>query len=174
MIIVLLFLSYIFALLQATFFSQLTFFSLSIDIILITFLILLFFGYRRQSLFFLIVSIIFLSLFSAVPFLLISLAYLFVFFLFIMLEHRKIISSPTVITSIIYFFLSTIAVNLFQIIFSADFTLDFFYLLLISALLNSIAGFLVYYLVDKVAVFYNPYVKDKKIKIVASKNKIDF
>lgn len=174
MIIFFLFLSYFLALLQATFFANFNFFSVSIDIILITSLVILFIGYRRQSLFFLIASIIFLSLFSSAPFVTLFFSYFFVFFPYIILEQQKIISSPTVATSIIYFFLSVIVVNLFHIIFSADLAPDFFYLLIISALLNSIVGFLVYYLVNKVLVFYNPYVRDKKIKIITSKNKIDF
>lgn len=113
----------------------------------------------------LIFSVIFLTILSQVPAILIITPYFFVFILTIFLVSRRIIDRPPVTLSFAFFFLLSLIAGLIKIIIMMEISLPNFFLIAKSSFMTAILATLIYYVYNKINFFFNPQAAREKVRI---------
>ncbi|MEI6144175.1 MAG: hypothetical protein WCP91_01095 [Candidatus Berkelbacteria bacterium] len=158
-------LAVIVAVLQSTIIPSLTVFGGLIDLVLVVVLIYLFYGYVRNAGIFLLVASIVISVLSGIQLIYIILPNFVVMIVYVLLSSRRIISRPSVIFSILLFFLTCVAASLVKMLEVKIFSFLTLMPILFSSLIGAFVGGILYYFCNKIYYFFNPQISREKVRI---------
>lgn len=154
------------AFLQATLLPTLQIAGGMIQLSTIAVVALMFFGSLRYSSIFLLLSAITLSIFTSVPVIYFLLPNFVVLIVLLLLINRRILTKPMILTSFFVFFAAVIVADMVKMAILTSFSLANFYTILPDALFSAVVGSGLYYLANKIYIYFYPQVLREEIKLL--------
>ena len=165
MTVILIILSFISALLEATILPAAKiaggFFELGTVIIII----FSFWSRWRDAGIFLIFWAIFLAMLTKIPAVYFLLPNFIIMIGFFFLFSRRVIPRPTTLFSFPLFFVAVAFVDFIKILILAEFSLSGFSHLIADAFISALFATVVYYMINKIYFFFNPGVAKERVKL---------
>lgn len=159
-------LSLISAFLEATLLPALKIAGGMIELGTIAITVMMFFRSLRYSSIFLLLSAIFLSVFSQMPIIYFLLPNFIVLAILLFLINRRILTKPGTLASFFIFFTAVVVANLVKIVMLASFSLVSIYTILPNALYSAVIATIIYFVANRIYLYFNPQVLREEIKII--------
>jgi len=154
------------AFLEATLLPTLKIAGGMIELATITMTAIMFFGSLRYSSVFLIFSTIFLSIFTQMPPIYFLLPNFVILAILVFLISRRILAKPGTLPSFFLFFAAVSITDLIKLVIFWNFSLSSLYAILPDAIYSATAATIIYFIANRIFLYFNPQMMREKIKVM--------